>query len=182
MMDSKGQAENSPELPVLRIRAESELPEYKLAVDLDDMDRDILEMHQKDVFFSYVEMAEKWGVTAATIRNRIKRMKAAGVMDVVLVLNPYKIGYNTFSVIGLKIRSGADAEQVASALLSIPGVTNLVMVAGRFDFFVDYMCKNMDEYREFMTKTLWRIPNIANAESFLALDLYEPRFKVGVIR
>jgi len=40
----------------------------------------------------------------------------------------------------------------------------------------------MDEYREFMTKTLWRIPNIANAESFLALDLYEPRFKVGVIR
>jgi DNA-binding Lrp family transcriptional regulator len=46
-------------------------------------------------------------VTVSTIRNRIKRLKASGVMDVILVMNPYKIGYNTFAIIGTKLETGA---------------------------------------------------------------------------
>ena len=75
---------------VLRIQADEDLPEHKVAVSLDDLDRAILEMHQKDVFFSYAELAEKLEVTSATIRNRVRRLKASGVMDLVLVMNPYK--------------------------------------------------------------------------------------------
>lgn len=80
---------------------------HQVAASLDDLDRDILEMHQKDVFFSYADLAEKWEVTVATIRNRIKRLKASGVMDVLLVVNPYKIGSNTFAIIGIKLETGA---------------------------------------------------------------------------
>ncbi len=69
---------------------ETYLPKHKVAASLDDLDRDILEMHQKDVFFSYAELAEKWEVTSATIRNRVRRLKASGVMDLILVMNPYK--------------------------------------------------------------------------------------------
>jgi DNA-binding Lrp family transcriptional regulator len=86
---------------VLRIRAEEDLPDYKRAVSLDDLDRAILEAHQEDAFCSYRELAEKRGVTEATVRNRIRRMKASGVMDLVLVMNPYKIGYPTFTIIGI---------------------------------------------------------------------------------
>jgi len=167
---------------LLRIRSSVKLPGHKVAVALDDLDRDILEMHQKDVFFSYVELAEKWGVTGATIRNRVKRLKATGVMDVILVMNPYKIGFNTFAIIGIKLETGADLDEVVSTLLSIPGVTNLVMVAGRYDFFVHYLCQNMEEYRQFIANQLRKIPGISNVESFLGLDLYERNFQLGVIR
>ena len=166
---------------LLRIRDKIELPSHKVAASLDDLDRDILEMHQKDVFFSYAELAEKWDVTVATIRNRIKRLKASGVMDVILVMNPYKIGYNAFAIIGVKIETGADIEEVVSTLLSIPGVTNLILVAGRYDFFVNYVCQNMEEYRQFVVETLRNITGIANVESFIGLDLYERKFELGVI-
>ena len=139
-------------------------------------------MHQKDVFFSYVELAEKCDVTVATIRNRIKRLKASGVMDVILLMNPYKIGYHTFAIIGIKLETGAGLDKVVSALLSIPGVTNVVMVAGRYDFFIHYVCKNMEEYRQFVAEQLRKIPGISNVESFLGLDLYERKFELGVIR
>jgi hypothetical protein len=43
----------------LRIRAGSELLSHKVVASLDDLDRDILEMHQKDAFFSYADLAEK---------------------------------------------------------------------------------------------------------------------------
>jgi len=166
---------------VLRIRASAELPDHKIAASLDDLDRDILEMHQKDVSFLYADLAEKWDVTVATIRNRIKRLRASGVMDVILVMNPYKIGYNTFSIIGIKLETGANVDKVASTLLSFPGVTNLVMVAGRYDFFVNYVCQNMEEYRQFVVGKLRRVSGIANVESFIGLDLYQRKFELGVI-
>jgi len=121
-------------------------------------------------------------VTDATIRNRVKRLKTSGVMDVILVMNPYKIGFNTFAIIGIKLETGANLDEVVSTLLSIPGVTNLVMVAGRYDFFVHYLCQNMEEYRQFIANQLRNIPGISNVESFLGLDLYERNFQLGVIR
>ena len=139
-------------------------------------------MHQQDVFFSYVDLAEKWDVTVATIRNRIKRLKASGVMDVILVMNPYKIGYNTFATIGIKLETGANIDQVVDTLLSFPGVTSIVMVAGRYDFFVEYVCQNMEEYRVFVGERLRKIHGVANVESFLGLDLYERKFELGIIR
>jgi DNA-binding Lrp family transcriptional regulator len=158
----KGDRNNEDNL--LRIRADTDLPNHKEAASLDDLDRDILEMHQKDVFLSYAELAEKWDVTVATIRNRIKRLKSSGAMDVILAMNPHKIGYNTFAIIGIKLETGAGL--VVSALLSIPGVTNLVMVAGRYDFFIQNVCQNMEEYRQFLAEHLRKIPGLSNVESF----------------
>jgi len=166
---------------VLRIQADEDLPEHKVAASLDDLDRDILEMHQKDVFFSYADLAEKWGVTSATIRNRIKRLKASGVMDVIVVINPYKIGYNTFAIIGIRLETGASPDKVVSVLLSISGVTNVVMVAGRYDFFVHYVCQNIEAYRRFIVERLRNIPGIASIDSFIGLDLYERKFELGVV-
>jgi Lrp/AsnC family transcriptional regulator for asnA, asnC and gidA len=169
------------EKDVFKIRPYENLPEYKSIAALDDLDRDILEMHLKDVFFSYNELAEKWKVTGATIRNRVKRLKASGVMDVILVMNPYKIGYTTFAVIGIRVESGGDFETVASTLLSIPGVTNVMMVTGRYDFFVHYVCRNTEEYRRFIVESLRSIPGISTVESYIGLELYERKFELGVI-
>jgi DNA-binding Lrp family transcriptional regulator len=61
-------------------------------------------------------------------------------------------------------------------------VTSVVMVAGRYDFFVEYVCQNMEEYRKFVGERLRGIPGVANVESFIGLDLYERKFELGIIR
>jgi Lrp/AsnC family transcriptional regulator for asnA, asnC and gidA len=166
---------------VLRIRARKDLPDYKRAVRLDDLDRAILEAHQEDAFCSYRALAEEQGVTEATVRNRISRMKAAGVMDLVLVMNPYKIGYATFTIIGVKVKDGACPSEVASALLAMPGISSVVMVTGRFDLFAWYVCRDLEEYRQFATEELRKVPGVGDVESFVGLDLYEAKFQLGVI-
>ena len=172
-MENANQSNRLDEEKLLRIRAETELPSHKVAASLDDLDRDILEMHQNDVFFSYVELAERWDVTVATNRNRIKRLKASGVMDVILVMNPYKIGFSAFVIIGIMLETGANPDNVVSTLLSIPVVTNVVIVAGRYDFFLRYVWQNKEEYRQFVAEQLRKILGIANVESFIGIDLYE---------
>ncbi len=96
---------------VLRVRSNSELPENKMAAELDDLDRALIEAQQADPFFSFSEIADKFGVTGATVRNRIKRLKTSGVIDVVTLINPFKVGYETFAMIGIKIKADASSEK-----------------------------------------------------------------------
>jgi DNA-binding Lrp family transcriptional regulator len=57
----------------------------------------------------------------------------------------------------------------------------VVMVAGWYDFFVHYVCGNMEECRQFVVERFRKIPGVANIESFIGLDLYERKFELGVI-
>lgn len=166
---------------VLRVRSNTNLPEHKIAADLDDLDRALIEVQQEDPFFSFNDVAEKFGVTSATVRNRIKRLKASGVIDVVTLINPYKISYEIFVLIGVKIKADASPKNFVEALKDIEGVSAITMVAGSFDFFVTYVCRNMEEYRQFLTDELRNIPGISSFESFIGLDLYERKFIVGLI-
>jgi DNA-binding Lrp family transcriptional regulator len=137
---------------------------------------------QEDPFFSYNDLADKWNVTGATVRNRIKRLKANGVLDVVTVINPYKVGFDTFAQIGIKLKANASPQKLLDTLQNIEGVSGIIMVAGSFDFFITYVCRNLEEYRKFVTTELREIPEIASFESYIGLDLYERKFLAGVIR
>ena len=140
-----------------------------------------LRPQQEDPFFSYTDLAEQWGVTAATVRNRIKRLKINGVIDVVMVINPYKIGYETFAMIGIKLQANASPLHLIERLQSTLGVAGITMVAGNYDLFVVYVCRNLEEYRQFINDELRSIKEIASFESFIGLDLFERKFLVGVV-
>jgi len=55
------------------------------------------------------------------------------------------------------------------------------MVNGRFDLFVWYVCRDLEEYRHFATEELREVPGVDAFESFVGLDLYESKFQLGVI-
>jgi Lrp/AsnC family transcriptional regulator, regulator for asnA, asnC and gidA len=167
---------------VLRLRSTFHLPEHKAPVELDDLDRAIIEAQQEDPFFSYSDLAENWDVTGATVRNRIKRLKTNGVLDVVTVINPYKVGFDTFAQIGIKLKANASPQNLLDRFQDIEGVSGIIMVAGNFDFFVTYVCRNLEEFRKFITQELREIPEIESFEIFIGLDLYERKFLAGVIR
>lgn len=103
-------------------------------------------------------------------------------MDIILVMNPYKVGYKTFATIGITLGRGSDVDAIETTLQRFPGVVGLVMVSGRYDFLVEYVCQDLEEYRKFITYKLKKVSGITNAESFIGLDLYERKFELGIIR
>jgi|WetSurMetagenome_2_1015567.scaffolds.fasta_scaffold09368_3 DNA-binding Lrp family transcriptional regulator len=167
---------------VLQINKEFILPIHKTPVELDVLDRALIELQQEDPFFSFNEFADKWGITATTVRNRIKRLKTQGVIDVVTVINPYKVGFNTYAIIGIKIKANAAPGKLVETLQEVGGVSGITMVAGSFDFFITYVCHNMSEYQSFNTEILRNIPEIESFESYIGLDLFERKFLVGLVK
>ncbi len=149
-------------------------------IQLDELDKAIIEIQQKDVFFSYAKLAKKYSVTEATIRNRIKRLRANGVMDLILVINPSKIGYAIISLIGVRVKSGCSPDTVISALKDASGVNSIMHVTGRYDLFVEYVCRNLAEYREFTKLVMREVPGIERFESFIGMKTYKKRCELVV--
>lgn len=69
--------------------------------------------------------------------NRLEPSLIAVTLEVteaepVLAMNPYRIGYPAFTIIGIKLEKGASPDKVASTLLAMLGISSAVMVTGRF--------------------------------------------------
>ena len=50
----------------------------------------------------FSEIARRLNVSAGMVRQRYQRLQDAGVLQVVAVTNPLKIGYHTMALIGVK--------------------------------------------------------------------------------
>jgi Lrp/AsnC family transcriptional regulator for asnA, asnC and gidA len=71
---------------------------------LDGKDRKILNMLQEDSRTSYVHIANKLGISEATVRYRVKKLIDNEVISTFTVLlDPKKIGYSTTGILMVKI-------------------------------------------------------------------------------
>ena len=71
---------------------------------LDDKDKQILNLLQKNSRRSFTEIAKYLDVSEATVRYRVKKLIDAGVINkFTVLLDPRKIGYPTTGILMVKI-------------------------------------------------------------------------------
>ncbi|PJN92344.1 ArsR family transcriptional regulator, partial [Amaricoccus sp. HAR-UPW-R2A-40] len=67
-----------------------------MTVALDDLDRNILSLLQEDCTLPLDEIARRLGASKTPVWNRIRKLRAAGVIRAeVALLDPEKIGLDT---------------------------------------------------------------------------------------
>lgn len=75
-----------------------------MATELDETDTQILEILLKNGREKFVSIAKAVGKTEATVRKRIKSLKASGVIKKFTTeVNPSKLGYNVVSLVGVDV-------------------------------------------------------------------------------
>jgi len=107
-----------------------------MAVSLDDTDRKILELLQRDARKTNAKIGEEVGMTAPSVFERIRKLEQRGVIErYTAVINPQAIGKNITALIRL---TAAWDDQHDPGILEIsrdPDVLELYNVAGE-DCFV----------------------------------------------
>ena len=81
---------------------------------LDDVNKAIIEQLQQDGRRTYGSIAEAVGLSEAAVRQRVQRLREAGIMQIVAVTDPLQLGFRSQAMIG--IRADGDARQVADQL------------------------------------------------------------------
>src|SRR3990172_6450874 len=71
-----------------------------MTVLLDDLDRRLITLLMEDASRTNVFLARELGVSDGTVRNRIQNLIEKGVMEIVAVVDPWKVGHKLQIICG----------------------------------------------------------------------------------
>ena len=110
--------------------------------ELDELDIGILRLLQSNARLSYRGIASRLGVSPATVLVRLKKLRRKGVLKgFTIVLDPYKLGYNSLAFILVKT-DPRRTKYVAARLLREPFITEIHEVTGDYHLLVKVWAKD----------------------------------------
>lgn len=99
--------------------------------EIDNIDRQILEILTKNAKKPYTEVAKKVFVSGGTVHVRMNKMEDMGIVTgTTLHLDYSKLGYDITVFIGIFLEKSALYDQVLEKLKLIPEITNLHYTTG----------------------------------------------------
>jgi Lrp/AsnC family transcriptional regulator for asnA, asnC and gidA len=149
------------------------------SVKLDEVDRGIIGALQADGRRPYSRIAAELGVSESVVRYRAQRLDQAGVLQVVGIADPLRIGFDRMALIGVKVRPGT-VDAVCAAVTAFPETSYVVAIAGSFDVMVEVVCRDTAHFTELLTKRLHHVDGVVSAESFLVLEIHKMAYGWGV--
>jgi Lrp/AsnC family transcriptional regulator for asnA, asnC and gidA len=145
-------------------------------MNLDDVDRAIVERLQRDGRMAFTQIAADIGLSEGTVRKRVQRLTDSGFMQVVAVTDPLSVGHRRVALVGLRITGDADA--TAASLAAMDEVEYLVATVGRFDLMFEVMVRDERHLLDLMSALRTRA-DVVDAEAFPCLKLYKQTFAWG---
>lgn len=146
---------------------------------IDIADRCLIALLQADGRLQHTDLARRLGIPEATVRRRMKRLLDERVMQIVAVPDPYKIGYGTHAIVGLRVQPGKITEVIA-VLNPLPQIRYIGVTAGTYDVVIEALFESNDALRHFLTDTLGRIDGLQGTETSYVLDVVKRTYSVGV--
>ena len=144
---------------------------------LDDANRAIIELLQRDGRRPYAQIAAEIGLSEAAVRRRIQQLRATGVVQVVAVTDPLQLGFRRQAMIGVTVEG--DVRAVASKIVPLPEVDYVVMCAGSFDLLVEVVCEDDERLLHILNDSIRSIPGVRATETFVYLKLAKQTYTWG---
>ena len=143
---------------------------------LDGIAKRIIEQLQADGRQSYAAIGKAVGLSEAAVRQRVQRLHEAGVMQIVAVTDPLRLGFRRQAMIGL--RCEGDLEKVADELAAMDEIDYVVLTAGSFDLLLEVVCEDDDHLLEILSRVR-SVPSVTSTETFVYLKLRKQTYTWG---
>lgn len=138
--------------------------------DLDEVDQYIIEAMRQDGRIAFAQIAQQMNVSPGMIRVRYNRLVETGILKVVAVTNPLRMGYKTMAMIGIRTE-GEKMLQVAEQVAAFEEVIYLIVVSGRYDIIAEVVCRDHAHLLRFLTEKLYTVEGVRESESFMHLKI-----------
>lgn len=149
-----------------------EFNEYR---QLDELDRRIAVLLQENARMPFTRIADELGVTERTIRSRVAQMQEDGILSLVGVVNPIKVGLNVQTYIQVAVIPQR-MEEVVSALKALDEVRWIVFTTGKYPLMLEVLTRDYDDLSEFLMNRLNRIESITSTQVITVLKKLKSRF------
>jgi len=138
-------------------------------MDIDLVDKQILEALTKDARLSYRDIAKMLGLSHASISARIKRLEDGGVIKgYVAVINPDALGLYPFCL-RISAKSGYELREIGERMAEFSEVHVVMRVSGECELLALTLSKDRQEALELLAK-INRVEGIEKVESHVVLE------------
>jgi Lrp/AsnC family transcriptional regulator, leucine-responsive regulatory protein len=152
-------------------------------LELDRIDRKILNILQTNNQITNNELAELVGISASPCLRRVRKLRELGVItqDVSLV-DPKKVGRNFIVFLNISLERQREdlLEHFERKVMQHPEVMQCYFVSGDFDYFVVLMVSDVQEYHDFVRRVFANDPNIKVFRSSFALNRVKYSTKIAL--
>jgi Transcriptional regulators len=146
--------------------------------EVSDLDKRIIEHLQADGRRPYTQIATELGVSEAAVRARTNRLIERGVLQIVGVTDPLRLGFQEMAMIGIRCQSDKLIE-VSERLAAMPEVDYVVITAGRYDLLIETVCEDNEALLGFLVDRLRAIEGVHETETFVYLRLVKQTYQYG---
>ncbi len=147
-----------------------------MQVQLDDLDLKLISLMMDDASRTNVALARELGVSDGTVRNHIQRLLDERVMQIVAIIDPWKIGHRIQLFSGIEVDLGK-LNDVAQALAECAEVTYISYTTGAFDLLMVSVFANDEELFHFLTERVSKIDGIRRISSNHVLRAVKRTFR-----
>ncbi|RTE64973.1 Lrp/AsnC family transcriptional regulator [Amphritea opalescens] len=141
-------------------------------MNLDRIDRSILNILQRDDRISNQNLAEKVGLSPPACLRRVRRLRDEGIiMAEVALIDPRLVGRYINVIVEVEmVRDQLDIyEAFKRKMNSAPEVTQCYQVTGEVDFMLILMVEDMESYETFTRKYLSTDANLSKFRTLISL-------------
>jgi Lrp/AsnC family transcriptional regulator for asnA, asnC and gidA len=146
--------------------------------EISALDKEILERLQADGRRPFTQIAAELGVSEAAVRARTNRLIERGVLQIVGVTDPLKLGYDQMAMVGVRCE-GDQVLAAAEAIAALPEVIYVVVTAGAYDLLVEAVCEDNEALLRFLTEKLRKVAGVHATETFVYLRIVKQAYEWG---
>ncbi|OUS19506.1 AsnC family transcriptional regulator [Litorivita pollutaquae] len=141
-------------------------------MDIDQHDRQILTVLQREGRLSNAALAERVNLSASATHRRVQRLEADGyIRAYVAMLDARKVDLPTTVFVEIKLQAQADEvlDAFEKAVARVPDVLECHLMAGTADYILKVVAADTDDFARIHRQYLTRLPGVAQMQSSFAL-------------
>ena len=140
---------------------------------LDRIDRNILRELQKNARLSYVELADKVGLSTSPCLERVKRLDNDGWIEsynAKLSAPKLQASLLVFVEISLNYSSGDVFDEFRKAVTRWPEIQECHLVSGDFDYLLKIRIEDMVAYRNLLGQIVLELPGVRDSRTLVSME------------
>jgi Lrp/AsnC family transcriptional regulator for asnA, asnC and gidA len=150
------------------------------AIQLDDLDRRIIDVLTVDARVSNRQIAARLGVTEGTIRGRIRRLEEGGSIRLTAITNIEYFGDAKVVLIGVQAQH-SELKTLCKQISEMPEIGCVIMMLGRFDILAIGLFSRLEDVVEVANNRILALPGVRHVETSIAVKTLKYDYRVAKI-
>ncbi|MGB5078196.1 MAG: Lrp/AsnC family transcriptional regulator [Sphingorhabdus sp.] len=138
------------------------------AVQLDQLDHQLIEILAKDARVSNRKIAADLGVTEGTVRGRIKRLQQERLIAFTAITGFNLSNHTKLAFIGIQVEV-ENVRSIAEQISDIPLVSGVMIVMGRFNILAICLFDELEHLVGIASDQILALPGVHHVETSIAV-------------